>query len=203
MARLLHFWIFYLCVSSIEMVCIRVPDWLRAHTWCPWGVDLSLGSEWLWSEWKALIFKHMLLRERDGKWFMIYTVVSQLKRATLRKDSMIPPCLGVLLSSCSYKVWLLSCSLSPMALSFSWLFLYFFTASLLILEQVTGLEFCIQSLLGTRYQGSTNVSLTCNWLEAQKLICPCITIDICWYPSIQTLAQFKINYLQKSYNYKL
>lgn len=68
--------------------CARV---IRAHTLCPWGVDLSLGSGWLWSEWRALIFKHMLLRERDGKWFMIYTVVSQLKRSTLCKDSRFLP----------------------------------------------------------------------------------------------------------------
>lgn len=104
--------------------CARVR---RAHTLCPWGVDLSLGSGWLWSEWRALIFKHMLLRERDGKWFMNYTVVSQLKRSTLRKDSTIPPCLCALLSSCSYRVWLSFCIQSPRAMSFLWLFHYFLT----------------------------------------------------------------------------
>lgn len=36
-------------------------------------------SGWLWSEWRALIFKHRFLRERDCKWFMIYTVGSQRK----------------------------------------------------------------------------------------------------------------------------
>lgn len=94
----------------------------RAHTWCLWGVDLSLGSGWLWSEWRALIFKHMLLRERDCKWFMIYTVVSQLKRSTLRKDSLIPPCLCALLSSRSYMARLSSCIQPARLMSFSWLF---------------------------------------------------------------------------------
>lgn len=96
-------------------VLYSCPSVRRAHTLCPWGVDPSLGSGWLWSEWRALIFKHVLLRERGGKWFMIYTVVSQLKRSTLRKDSMIPPCLCALLSSCSYRVWLSSCIQSPRA----------------------------------------------------------------------------------------
>lgn len=94
----------------------------RAHTWCLWGVDLSLGSGWLWSEWRALIFKHMLLRERDCKWFMIYTVVSQLKRSTLGKDSLIPPCLCALLSSRSYMARLSSCIQPARLMSFSWLF---------------------------------------------------------------------------------
>lgn len=87
-------------------VLYSCPRVRRAHTLCPWGVDLSLGSRGLWSEWKALIFKHVLLRERGGKWFMIYTVVSQLRRSALRKDSMIPPCLCALLSSRSYRVQL-------------------------------------------------------------------------------------------------
>lgn len=99
--------------------CARVR---RAHTLCPWGVDLSLGSGWLWSKWRALIFKHMLLRERDGKWFMIYTVVFQLKRFTLCKDSMLPPCLCALLSSCSYRLGLSSCIQSSRTMSFSWWF---------------------------------------------------------------------------------
>lgn len=141
--------------------CARVR---KAHTLCPWGVDLSLGSGWLWSEWRALIFEHMLLRERHGKWFMIYTVVSQLKRPTLRKDSMFPPCLCALLSSCSYRVWLSSCIQFSRAMSFSWLFhsfltifpSYFFTATLLTEGQFTGLDFYIHTLL---YQGSHNSSV--------------------------------------------
>lgn len=100
-----------MCIFRLNFLysCVRVR---RAHTLCPWGVDLSLGSGWLWSEWRTLIFKHMLLGERDGKWFMIYTVVSQLKRSTLHKDSVIPPCLCALLSSCSYRVWLILHSVS-------------------------------------------------------------------------------------------
>lgn len=146
---------------NILYSCARVR---KAHTLCPWGVDLSLGSGWLWSEWRALIFEHMLLRERHGKWFMIYTVVSQLKRSTLRKDSMIPPCLCALLSSCSYRVWLSSCIQFSRAMSFSWLFhsfliifpSYFFTATLLNEGQFTGLDFYIHTLL---YQGSHNSSV--------------------------------------------
>lgn len=103
-------------------VLYSCPRVRRAHTLCPWGVDLSLGSRGLWSEWRALIFKHVLLRERGGKWFMIYTVVSQLRRSTLRKDSMIPRCFCALLSSRSYRVQLSSRMRSPRTMSFSWLF---------------------------------------------------------------------------------
>lgn len=107
--RLQHFSLssFGLIHRNVLYMCDRVR---RAHAWCPWGADLSLGSGWLWSEWRSLIFKHMLLRERDCKWFMIYTVDSRLKRFSHRKDSLIPPCLCALLSSCSYMAQLSSCT---------------------------------------------------------------------------------------------
>lgn len=94
---------------NVLYMCARVR---RAHAWCPWGADLSLGSGWLWSERRTLIFKHMLLRERDCKWFMIYTVDSRLKKFSHRKDSLNPPCLCGLLSSCSYMAQLSSCTQS-------------------------------------------------------------------------------------------
>lgn len=60
------------------------------------------GSGWLWSEWRTLIFKHRLLRERDCKWFMIYTAGSLHQRLALRKDSLIPLSLWAL----SYSAWM-------------------------------------------------------------------------------------------------
>lgn len=145
-------------------VLYSCPRVRRTHTLCPWGVDLSLGSRGLWSEWRALIFKHVLLRERGGKWFMIYTVVSQLRRSTLRKDSMIPPCLCALLSSRSYRVQLSSHIRSPRTMSFLWLFhsrllifpSYFFTTTLVNEGQFAGLDVYVHTLL---YQGSRNISL--------------------------------------------